>query len=75
MSIFNCICEIVHSLTGIPIETISETTRVSDIPLDCLDIEELVLELEETYDVILDDCKPDTICDIVNMVNKGLNLA
>lgn len=76
MPVFTKICELVHSLTGVPVDSLDESTRVSDLALDDLDIEEIFLELEELYDVVLDDdAKPNTICDMIDMVNSGLAAA
>ena len=56
-------------------ETIEESTLIRDLGLDSLDVVEMLLQLEEEYDVHFDDVdmnKISTVGDLLNEISKQL---
>ena len=52
-------------------ETIEDSTLIRDLGLDSLDVVEMLLQLEEEYDVHFDD-KISTVGDLLNEISKQL---
>ena len=56
-------------------ETIEDSTLIRDLGLDSLDVVEMLLQLEEEYDVHFDDVdmnKISTVGDLLNEISKQL---
>ena len=53
MDIFDFLRNAINKLTGTPIEEIKPESKVKELNLDLFDREELVLDVENEYDVCL----------------------
>ncbi|NCB30939.1 MAG: acyl carrier protein [Clostridia bacterium] len=47
--------EMVHDISGVPEELITPESTTAQLRLDSLDITELVLSVEEEFDVLIED--------------------
>ena len=69
MDIFEFLRRAVHSLVGIPEEEIRPESTKDELKLDSFDVEELVLDVENEYDILLpDEAKFDTLEDLAHLV-------
>lgn len=68
MDIFEKVRTFIHDLVGVPLEDISLESTPQQLNMDMFDVEELVLELEDEYGVIIDNCSCSTINDLVEQV-------
>ncbi len=55
MQSFVRICEIIRELTGIPVESIKKESTARELSMDSLDMTEVILAVEEEFDVLVDD--------------------
>jgi len=55
MEEFARLCEMVHAISGVPEELITPESTADQLRLDSLDITELVMSVEEEFDVIIED--------------------
>ncbi len=55
MSNYEKICGIVSDVTGLPAETIAEDPSSCQNRIDSLDLTEIILEVEEEFDLIVED--------------------
>ncbi|MCR5808672.1 MAG: hypothetical protein K6G56_03830 [Clostridiales bacterium] len=68
MDIFEFLRSAVHSLVGIPEEEIRPESTKDELKLDSFDVEELVLDVENEYDVLIPEAKFDTLEDLAHLV-------
>ena len=68
MDVFEKVCAFIHDLVGVPVEEIHPESTPQQLNMDMFDMEDLVLELEDEYDVLLDDGSCATINDLVRRV-------
>ncbi len=71
MDVLEVICGVIHELVGVPRDLISSESRLDELHLDSMDVEELVLEIEETFDVLIPDEKIDTVEQLVQLVSAA----
>jgi len=55
MSDYEKICGIVSDVIGVPAETIAKDPRSVESNIDSLDLTEIILEVEEAFDLIVED--------------------
>ena len=70
-NIFARICAFIHELVGVPVEDITPESTPAQLHMDSLDMQELVLELEDEYDVIIDDGSCSTINELIDQVKAA----
>lgn len=59
----------VHEMTGVPEEQITPESTADQLHLDSLDMTELVLSVEEEFDVLIeDDTSISTVGDLLQQV-------
>lgn len=76
MESFERVRDIVHDVTGLPCEQITENMTVSQLNLDSLDLCELVMSVEDAFDVLIEDeTKLHCIHDIVRIVDEQMAVA
>ncbi len=69
MDIYTKICGVIHELVGIPTDSISPSSTLDELNLNSLDMEELVLTVEEEFDVLIpEDDKIETVEQLVRLV-------
>ncbi|MBO4849253.1 MAG: hypothetical protein J5586_08900 [Clostridia bacterium] len=69
MDIFNFLRKAIHDLVGTPEEDIRPESTPDELNLDLFDVEELVLDVENEYDVYLpDDTHFDTVGELAQKV-------
>lgn len=57
MDIFARVCSYIHELVGVPVEQITPESTPQQLNMDPMDMQDLVLELEDEYDVLINnDC-------------------
>lgn len=74
--VFDKIREIISDKLGVDIEDISMNTSFEDLGADSLDIVELIMAIEEEYDIQVSDEeaeKAKTVGDVVNYINTLVN--
>ena len=75
MDSFARLREMVHEMTGVPEEQITPESTAAQLHLDSLDMTELVLSVEEEFDVtIADEDLPNlkTVGDLYNYMNDHI---
>ena len=75
MDSFARLREMVHEMTGVPEEQITPESTADQLHLDSLDMTELVLSVEEEFDVtIADEDLPNlkTVGDLYNYMNDHI---
>ncbi|MDR0840629.1 MAG: phosphopantetheine-binding protein [Christensenellaceae bacterium] len=55
MDDFSRLRELVHDITGVPTELITPESTAEQLNMDMLDITELVMDIEEAFDVLIED--------------------
>ena len=55
MQEFDRVRDMIHDISGAPKELITPDSTVAQLKLDSLDITELVMGIEEEFDVIIED--------------------
>ena len=69
MDSFARLLEMVHEMTGVPEEQITPESTADQLHLDSLDMTELVLSVEEEFDVLIeDDTSISTVGDLLQQV-------
>lgn len=68
MDIFAKICSYIHELVGIPVDDIKPESTPAQLHMDSLDVQDLVLELENEYDVIINESDCSTINELIDRV-------
>ena len=69
MDSFARLREMVHDMTGVPEEQITPESTADQLHLDSLDMTELVLSVEEEFDVLIeDDTSISTVGDLLQQV-------
>ena len=71
MDIFARIRSFVHELVGVPVDDIKPESTPAELNMDRFDVTDLVLELEDEYDVIINDGSCNTLNDIVEQVKAA----
>ena len=71
MDIFARIRAFIHELVGVPVEQITPESTPAQLHMDRFDVEDLVLELEDEYDVLINDDSCSTLNDIVEQVKAA----
>ena len=69
MEIFDFLRKTAHELGGVPETEIRPESTTKELNLDMFDREELVLDVEEKYDIFLNDPKFDTLDDLAKLVD------
>lgn len=76
MQSFSRIQEIIHDVSGIPLDSILIDSTADQLNLHDLDMEEVVLEVEEILNVLVEnEAEIKTIRDLVDCVDKQLHVA
>jgi len=76
MQSFRRIQEIIHELSGIPLDSILLDSTADQLNLHELDMEEVVLEIEEALNVLVENEREiRTVRDLVDCVDKQLHVA
>jgi acyl carrier protein len=73
MTVFQRISEIICSILGVKIEQLCLETNISDLGADSLDWTDIVVEVEEEFDIFIEDKDADnfqTIQDIIQYLKK-----
>ncbi len=71
MESFERVRDIVHDVTGIPSEQITEDATVSQLNINSLDMCELVMCMEDEFDILIEDeSKLNCIHDFVRAVDE-----
>ncbi len=71
MEYFERVRDIVHDVTGVPSEQITADATVSQLQLDPLDLCEIVMCLEDAFDILIEDeSKLHCIHDLVRAVDE-----
>ncbi len=52
---FDRVRDMIHDISGAPKELITPDSTVTQLRLDSLDITELIMDIEEEFDVIIED--------------------
>ena len=76
VDIFEKVARIVADQAKISLENVVPETNCTDIGLDSLDKVEILMEVEEEFDVEISDQeaqKLETVEDLVNLINGRLN--
>lgn len=70
MNDFDAVKEFISKTTGIDVNNIEPDYDLTELGLNNLDFAELLYELEEAFDVIIDDdnCELHTLNDIINHI-------
>lgn len=71
MDIFEYLKRIVHDLAGTPIEDIHPESTKEELKLDPFDVEELKLDVEKEFDVLIPEDDFNTLEDLVKMVDAA----
>ncbi len=71
MDIFARVCAFVHELVGVPVEEITPESTPAQLHMDMFDVEDLVLELEDEYDVLISDGSCSTLNDLIEQVRAA----
>lgn len=73
MSDYEKICGIVSAITGVPAEAIAKDPASCEARIDSLDLTEIILEVEEEFDLIVEDEEEiRTIRDILQRVEAQI---
>ena len=68
MDIYAFLRRAVHDLVGIPEEEITPESTAEELKLDSFDVEELVLDVENEFDVFLPEPKFTTLSELADLV-------
>ena len=71
MDIFAKVCSFIHELIGIPVEDIKPESTPQQLHMDPMDVQDLVLELEDEYDVLINDGCCSTINELIDQVKAA----
>ena len=71
MDIFAKVCAFIHELVGIPVEDIKPESTPQQLHMDQMDVQDLVLELEDEYDVLINDGRCSTINELIDQVKAA----
>lgn len=71
MDIFAKVCAFIHELVGIPVEDIKPESTPQQLHMDQMDVQDLVLELEDEYDVLINDGSCSTINELIDQVKAA----
>lgn len=69
MGVFEFLRKTAHDLGGVPEDRISPDSTTKDLNLDMFDREELVLDVEQQYDVFLNDPDFETLGELAKLVD------
>ena len=69
MDIFDFLRKTAHELGGVPEDKIRPESTTKELNLDMFDREELILDVEQHYDIFLNDPKFDTLDDLAKLVD------
>lgn len=70
MNDFDAVKQIISKTTGIDVEKIEPDNDLTELGLNKLDLAELMYELEEAFDIIIDDdnCELHTLNEIISHI-------
>lgn len=71
MDIFEFLRKTVHKLVGVPEESIRPESTKEELHLDRFDVEELMIDVENEYDVFLPEDDFDTLGELESMVRAA----
>lgn len=72
MDIFERVKEVICDVIDIPMDVITPASTPNDMSMSTLDITELMLALEDEFDIIIDnDENFSTVDDLVNLVSSA----
>ncbi len=72
MDIFGFIRDTIHEIAGTPVEKIKPESTPKELNLDLFDMQELVLDAENEFDVCLpEESKIETIGDLERMITAA----
>ena len=76
MESFERVRDIVHDVTGVPNEQITQDMTVSQLKIDPLDLCEIVMCVEDEFDILIEDeSRLHCIHDLVRMVDEQVAVA
>lgn len=68
MDIFDFLRSTIHELLGTPVEDIRPESTPEELHMDPFDVEELMLDVENRFDVYLPESDFDTLEDLAKLV-------
>lgn len=72
MDIFGFIRETIHEISGTPVEKIKPESTPKELNLDLFDMQDLVLDAENEFDVCLpEEARIETIGDLAKMIDAA----
>lgn len=71
MDIFDYLRKAVNRLVGVPVEEISPESTLDELKLDPFDTEELVLDAEKEFDVIIPEKEFDTLGGLAELIQAA----
>jgi acyl carrier protein len=71
MEVFEYLRRTIHDLVGVPEEDIHPESTPGELNLDSFDVEELVLDVEEQYDIYLPEPSFETLDDLAKLVTAA----
>ena len=73
MQVYNRIREIIREVAGLSEQEIRNESRLEQLYLDSLDMAEVIMDVEEEFDVLVEDeAEIHTVNDLVMLVNAQL---
>ena len=73
MQVYNRIREIIREVAGLSEQEIRNESRLEQLHLDSLDMAEVIMDVEEEFDVLVEDeAEIHTVNDLVMLVNAQL---
>ncbi|MBR0026823.1 MAG: acyl carrier protein [Clostridia bacterium] len=73
MQVYNRIREIIREVAGLSEQEIRNESRLEQLHLDSLDMAEVIMDVEEEFDVLVEDENEiHTVNDLVMLVNAQL---
>lgn len=72
MDIFERVKEVISGVIDIPVDVITPSSTPNDMSMSTLDITELMLALEDEFDIIIDNDESfSTVDELVNLVSSA----
>lgn len=72
MDIFERVKEVIRGVIDIPVDVITPASTPNDMSMSTLDITELMLALEDEFDIIIDNDESfSTVDELVNLVSSA----
>lgn len=68
MDILEMLRSAIHELAGTPVDSIAPDTDISEILSDPFDREELILDIENRFDVLIPESSVKTVGDLAKLV-------